>query len=32
MLLDTLVVLNPIIGFPKTLNALGMVNEVAPAK
>lgn len=32
MLLDTLVVLNPIIGFPKTLNALGMVNEAAPAK
>lgn len=32
MLLDTLVVLVPIIGFPKTLNALGMVNEAAPAK
>lgn len=29
MLLDTLVVLVPYIGFPKTLNALSMVNEVS---
>lgn len=29
MLLDTLVVLVPYIGFPKTLNALAMVNEVS---
>lgn len=31
MLLDVLVVLVPIIGFPKTLNALAMLNEAAPA-
>lgn len=32
MLLDVLMVLVPIIGFPKVLNALSMVNEAAPAK
>ncbi len=32
MLIDALVVMLPYIGFPKTLNALAMVNEAAPAK
>ena len=31
MLLDAIVVMLPYIGFPKALNALGMVNEAAPA-
>ena len=32
MLIDAIVVMIPFIGFPKTLNALAMVNEAAPAK
>lgn len=31
MLIDAIVVMLPYIGFPKALNALGMVNEAAPA-
>lgn len=32
MLIDCLVIMVPYIGFPRTLNALAMVNEAAPAK
>ena len=31
-LIDAIVVMVPLIGFPKALNALAMVNEAAPAK
>ena len=31
-LIDAIVVMLPFIGFPKSLNALAMVNEAAPAK
>lgn len=32
MLIDCLVIMVPYIGFPRTLNALAMINEAAPAK